>query len=135
MELKQALAQNLKSIRKTRKESLMDFSREIGISKSTLQNIERGKGTTLDTVECISRNLGIGTDVLLSCNLARGQLGIIVQLLQETNWFADLSTEDQSEYIAHLDQMTKLLAKIKHTKEKKHDSRKTADDPGRDAQL
>ncbi len=135
MELKQALAQNLKSIRRTRKESLMDFSKEIGISKSTLQNIERGKGTTLDTVECISQNLGIGADVLLSCNLARGQLGIIVQLLQEMNWFVDLSTEDQSEYIAHLDQMTKLLAKIKRTKEKKHDSRKTADDAGRNAQL
>ena len=59
-------AKNLESIRKSRKKSLTEFAREIGIPKSTLQSILKDGNTTLDTASRVADSLHISLDNLIS---------------------------------------------------------------------
>ena len=60
MELRQNFSQNIHALRLARQSTLEEFSYEIGIGKTTLQEIENGKSnSTLDTIETIACKLQI----------------------------------------------------------------------------
>ena len=65
----QNLSNNLRSLRAAQGYSLIRYARMLNISKSTLQEIERGHSPHLDTVECIAESLHIPVCLLLSDSL------------------------------------------------------------------
>lgn len=66
MDLKQNLSSQLAALRRAKGQSLDQASEAIGISRSTLQDIEKARGSTrLDTVEEIARGYRIDPLLLL----------------------------------------------------------------------
>ena len=66
MEERYYLMKNLRRIRGFLQLSQVEFSKEVGISKSTLQEIEKGNGATLDTLMCIADYMNISVADLLT---------------------------------------------------------------------
>lgn len=108
MELKKNLSYNLKTLRKLRSKSLVEFSDEIGIAKSTLQNMESGKNTTLDTVDFISEHLNISPIVLLSGE-EPDDCKKLEQILATADWYRTSSREKQIRIRALLNELMELL--------------------------
>ena len=115
MESTHNLSKNLKAYRLFEKKSQVAFAKEIGVSKSTLQEIEQGKSPNLDTVYCISEHLGIPVAILLSDALPHVQMEITLYLLQSLKWFNQASTQLQTEVISFLTQASQLLTQIKNS--------------------
>ena len=95
------------------KRTQLEFAQELGISKSTLQDIEHGKSPTLDTVQCISQHLGIPLSVLLSNAVPPTQLEVITQLIQGFDWFARCPKTAQEELLNSILQISRSLSVIK----------------------
>lgn len=108
MELKKNLSYNLKTLRKLRSKSLVEFSDEIGIAKSTLQNMESGKNTTLDTVDFISEHLNISPIVLLSGE-EPDDCKKLEQILATADWYRTSSREKQIRIRVLLNELMELL--------------------------
>lgn len=113
MESATNLSKNLKTFRNLRHMSQLDFANELGISKSTLHEIEHGKRPTLDTVCCISEHLGVPVSVLLSDAFPPTQMGILVYLIQGIDWFSKSPPEEQEALLSGLQQLSLSLAKMK----------------------
>lgn len=111
MGLKQNLSENLKALRASRGLSLADFAEVIGIAKSTLQDIESGKSSTLDTVDHIARNLKIPASTLLSDAASPEQLSITIQIVQRLDWFSSLSPDERKEIIRLIERMAEIMAR------------------------
>ena len=110
MELKQNLSNNLKVLRATRKASLAEFAEEIGIGKTTLQDIENCRSSsTLDTVDHIAANLKIPSVVLLSSSNNPETFQNSILLLKSIEKFCTLSNERQIEMVRLFDRMVQLL--------------------------
>lgn len=117
MESRHNLSKNLKAFRTVRKLSQVEFAQEIGISKSTLQDIEHGKSPTLDTVQCISQHLGIPLSVLLSDAIPPTQLEVVTQLIQGFDWFTQCSAETQKELLYSILELSRSLSVIKEERD------------------
>lgn len=104
------LPEILKAIRISRHQSLARFSKEVGISKSTLQQIEHGNGTSLDTLVCIARHLDIPVAALLSRDVPPQQWGIFLQILSGLERFASLPQEQQVKLSKNIVEITQILA-------------------------
>lgn len=117
MESRQNLSKNLKAYRTLRKQTQLEFAQEIGISKSTLQDIEHGKSPTLDTVQCISQHLGIPLSILLSDTVPPTQLEIITRMIQGYDWFAQCSKEAQEELLHSILEVSRSLSVIKEERD------------------
>lgn len=111
MDAAQNLSNNISALRNIRSLTITDFAKEIGISKSTLQEIEKGHSPNLNTVECIARSLGIPVSVLISDTLPPTEMSALVQLFQHISWYATWSQEDQSALLELLCQISRLFAK------------------------
>lgn len=105
------LARNLTTLRSLRGVSLICFAQELGISKSTLQQIEQGHSPTLDTVECIAERLGIPAAALLSDALSTTQTALLSQVLLGFSWYDRWSPEDQAFFRDLLAQLLHLFSK------------------------
>lgn len=106
------LSDNLKAYRNLRKQTQVQFASEIGISKSALQDIERGKSPNLETLYCISERLQIPVSVLLSDAAPPNQLGVTVQLLQYFDWFVQRTAEEQEALSCAVLQISRSLASL-----------------------
>ncbi len=102
-------AKNLASIQKLREYSLVEFSKEIGVPKSTLQSVLENGHTTLDTAIRISEGLNIPLDTLLSEDFLSKKIDILHGFIKSFNWFSSLSADDQKIVVFHL---TKILEVI-----------------------
>ena len=67
MEKHEIFAKNLEAIRTYRNQSVGEFSKELGIPKSTLQAVRNSGHTTLDTAIRIADGLGLPLDDLTGC--------------------------------------------------------------------
>ena len=103
------LSANLSTIRKLRRMSQVNFARELGISKSTLQEIEQGHGPNLDTLECIAVHLGVPASALISNSSFPVQVGFLAPLLHGMDWFRDWSREDLDRFLDLSTQLLKLM--------------------------
>lgn len=107
------LSDNLCTIRALKQMSLVRFSTELGISKSTLQEIERGHSPSLDTLECIARRLDIPAAALISDSLAPEQTGMLLRLLQGFDWYQSWPQEAQARFYDLFTQLLLLLQECK----------------------
>ena len=114
MDAAQNLSNNLRTIRTLRQMSLVCFASELGISKSTLQEIERGHSPSLDTLECIAQHLEISAAALISDSPSPTQTGILFRLLQGLDWYRCWSAEDQAIFLSLATQLLHLLTKCSH---------------------
>lgn len=105
------LSQNLKLIREQRNISLTEFSKEIGIPKSTLQSILKDGNTTLDTAIRISEGLGIPLDALLRDEYFTDDFRIVQWLLKGIAWYSELSPEGQREALLLINKLLEVLQK------------------------
>ena len=113
MSLENCLAKNLKALRLVRRMSQVEFAQEIGISKSTLQEIESGKSPNLDTLTCIAARLNIPLSVLISGTAPSDQMGLLVELIRTFDWFAQLSPALQEELLETTLQISRALSILK----------------------
>ena len=113
METENHLPNNLKTLRLLRRKTQTEFAREIGISKSTLQEIEHGKSPNLDTLSCIAAHLDIPLSVLISGAAPPTQLGILVQLVRGFDWFSRLSPPEQEDLLEATLQISRALSILK----------------------
>lgn len=111
------MSKNVKAYRTLRKQTQIEFAQEIGISKSTLQDIEHGKSPTLDTVQCISQHLGIPLSILLSDTIPPTQLEVITRMIQGFDWFARCSKETQEEVLNSILEVSHTLSVIKEERD------------------
>lgn len=99
MESSHNLLNDLKSYRILQKMTQLEFAQAVGISKSTLQEIEYGKRPNLDPVQCISQHLGVPLPVLLSGSVPPTQSEVITQLSRDFDRFARCSEAAQVELL------------------------------------
>ena len=111
------MSKNVKAYRTLRKQTQIEFAQEIGISKSTLQDIEHGKSPTLDTVQCISQHLGIPLSILLSDTIPPTQLEVITRMIQGFDWFARCSKETQEDILNSILEVSHTLSVIKEERD------------------
>lgn len=96
MTLQQNLSNTMRAIRFARKQSITEFSEEIGVSRSEVQEILRGSSNPrLDTIQCIADNLHIDPIVLISSSITPNQLEVTLMLLKSFDFFHKLSSEEQ----------------------------------------
>lgn len=103
------LSKNLHAIRSLRRLSQVEFSKELGISKSTLQEIEAGSSPNLDTVDCIAQHLGLPACALVSDVLPPGQISILIQIFQRVSWYSEWSRPDQLRFLRLVIRLARLM--------------------------
>lgn len=100
MGLQESFPINLQILRKSQKKSLVEFSQDLCISRSMLQEYLNGEGNpTLRTVDVIADKLGISPTVLVSDVFIPTQLEVIMFLLETLDKFTRL-TDKQKLYFA-----------------------------------
>ena len=105
------LAANLILLRSLQNKSLVAFAGELGIAKSTLQEIERGHSPNLDTAEQIARSLDLPLPLLLAGSLPPSQSDLLPALLREVGWFSRWPEEEQREFLRLLLPLLDLYAR------------------------
>ena len=104
MEYGQNIAAALRAIRGLRSQA--EFAEEIGISKSTVQAIERGcENVRLDTLELICKKLDISPAALLDNRVDQIDPGVLACVLQKITRFDTLSPTSQCIVLQHLESL------------------------------
>lgn len=111
VEAAQILSKNIIAFRTVRSQSQVDFSKEVGIAKSTLQGIEKGHSPNLDTIELIAKGLGVPVTVLLSDSLPSNELAIVAHLIQACAQYHRWSREDRQSMLCAACEIARLLDK------------------------
>lgn len=103
------LSDNLKAYQKIREKTLSEFSREIGIAKSTLQSVMVDGNTTVDTLIRIANGLDITLDDLVFGEMQTEQIDKVKNLLTEMQWYTQLAEEQQERLRYHLLEIVRLM--------------------------
>lgn len=111
MEKHEIFARNLEAIRKINGQSLAEFAREIGISKSTLQSVRISGHTTLDTAVRISDGLNLPLDSLTGDEDLIRKIDIVEYLLRAISWFQVLSIGEREEVIRCFQRILEVIQK------------------------
>lgn len=111
MEKHEIFARNLETIRCYRNQSVGEFSKEIGVPKSTLQSVRNSGHTTLDTAIRIADGLGLPLDNLISDSRLAEKVELARHLLQSIECLRGLSRSDQEEVIRHFQRILEVICK------------------------
>lgn len=103
------LSDNLRAYQNKRKNTLSEFSKELGIAKSTLQSVMMDGNTTVDTLIRIASALKVTLDELVFGNAGPKETDRVQCLLNEMKWYIDMPTEKQEKFRSHLNEMLNLL--------------------------
>lgn len=105
------LSENLKAYQMARSKSLLEFSEELGIPKSTIQSIISDGNTTLDTLIRLANALDVSLDELVFGNfpIRQKQLHDLQYFLHEVGCFTKLPPEKQEMFCYHLGELLRLL--------------------------
>lgn len=96
---------NLKYLRKLRGATLTQFSQEVGVSRSTLQTLEKGSSPNLSTLEVIAQNL----DLPVSALLGEPEELLCLRLIQQFHWLTGWPQNDLAQLCSLLQQAGALL--------------------------
>ncbi len=97
MEKKNQLASTLRTIQKESGKSQVEFSKELGIPRSTIQSMLSDGNATLDTLIRISNATQLSLDELVFGESASKSIDQLTSLLQKFDFYARLSPDKQSE--------------------------------------
>ncbi len=110
VELQQNLSNYMKAVRLSRKKSITEFSEELGISRSELQNILKGTcNPRLDTISYIADKLNAHPSTLLLPPFSEPQQEFALSLLKTLDIFSDIPPEKQREAAELLCRLIMLL--------------------------
>lgn len=111
MEYGKNIAAAMRTIRGLRSQA--DFAEQIGISKSTVQAIERGNDNVrLDTLELICKKLGVPPTALLDNRIREVDPGMLACMLQKVTRFDALPPADQCIVLGELEELLILATRI-----------------------
>ena len=93
--------------------SQAEFAKEVGITKSTLQAIEKQKSfARLDTLELICHGLDLPVSVLLSNDQESSHFYALMRTVKKLDWFASLPAKSQTSLILWFKQTLGLLTEL-----------------------
>ena len=96
MSLQKNFSATLRAIKESQGKSFAEFSEELSISRSMLQEYLNGVGNpTLGTVDALAEKLEVNPTVLVSSTFSSSQLDIILLLLNSIRELAKLSDEQK----------------------------------------
>ena len=95
MDKHQNVASNLNMIRKAMGMSMSEFSKELGVPKSTIQSILEGGQMTLYTALLISERLKVPIDILTGTSLTTEKLEFLAGFMASFEWFSSLNEDGQ----------------------------------------
>jgi len=105
------LSKNLRAIRGFKTQ--VAFSGELGITKSTLQSLEKGTTSArLDTLELISSRLGIPVSVLLTDELTPVEHSVLLHILRGMEWYTALSPNEQNSLLEWLQETLSVFSNL-----------------------
>ena len=107
------LSDNLKTYQRVRGKTLSEFSREIGIAKSTLQSVMVDGNTTVDTLIRIANALGVTLGELVFGNIQRVEIDAVRKVLSEVEWYVQIPGDKQEKMVYHLSELMKLIEEAK----------------------
>ncbi len=102
---------NLEMIRKINYASIAEFSKELDVPKSTLQDILKDGNTSLHTALHIARQLNVPLSTLTGEVIPGENLTALSALLRSFGWFNSLSGEDQKVVADHIRAIMEILQK------------------------
>lgn len=112
MGLKRNLAYNIKLMRSMKNASLEEFADEIGISRTTLFSIEKGRGNiTIDTIEQIADNLEVCSLSLLSKATGASKPNNAEIYLKGIKALSCMAETDRIEALLLINRLAELMSK------------------------
>lgn len=104
-------AKSLEAIRKVNNANLTEFSEELDIPKSTLQDILKDGNTSLHTALHIADRLNVPLSTLTSDAIPAENLDVLAAFLKCFDWFSRLPREEQDAAVTHIRALMELLRK------------------------
>lgn len=104
-------AKNLEAIRKINNANLTEFSEELDIPKSTLQDILKDRNTSLHTALHIAGHLNIPLSTLTGEMVPVDNPDVLTILLRYFSWFDRLSKEEQKTVADHFRSIMEVVQK------------------------
>lgn len=109
MGLNENIAATIRAVMKQKNKSLVEFSEEVGISKTALYDYIRGRGNpSVATLEHIAENLGVSPASLMTGLLDMDQREITLLLLDTVKGVAELPEENRIRFAELFLEMIKL---------------------------
>ncbi|MDD3193711.1 MAG: helix-turn-helix transcriptional regulator [Oscillospiraceae bacterium] len=109
MDIQRNMAAVIRALKEESGKSLNEFSAELEISRSTLQEYLSGGGNpNAATIEHLARKLGVDTSVLVSGAFSQGQLDILLKLLGTLQLLSELTPERRRRFAELLLEMVLL---------------------------
>ena len=104
------LSVNLRNLRTAKGLSINRFAHLVGVSRSTLYEIEQGHAPNLETVDCIARHLNLPPALLISDSFTLTQSEQFVPFLQTLDWYQSWSQPDREEFVGLLTPLLLFLS-------------------------
>ena len=99
MEIQRNMAQVIRTLKEASGKSLAEFSEELEVSRSALQEYLSGNGNPgIVTIEHLANKLGVDTSFLLSGAFSQDQIGILLRLLDMLKLLSGLSCEQRTHF-------------------------------------
>ncbi|MFQ8602964.1 MAG: helix-turn-helix domain-containing protein [Anaerovoracaceae bacterium] len=96
--MQQNLSNFMNAVRMSRRKSIAEFSKEIGISKSEMQLILKGTcNIRIDTLKYIAQKLEVDPAILLLSDYSKSQYEFAILLLQTIDKFSKLPDNKREE--------------------------------------
>lgn len=109
MEIQRNMANVIRALKEASGKSLSEFSEELEVSRSTLQEYLAGKGNpSIATIEHLSEKLGVDASFLISGIFSEDQIGILLKLLDMLKLLYGLSAEQRVRFVQLLLEMVSL---------------------------
>lgn len=95
---------------KNSKKTLASFSDELGISRTTLQDILNGNSNPrVDTIEMVAEGLGVNPLSLLSTTYSEEDISLLLPLLRLGNIASSLSDDEKEDLASHCHAIIRIL--------------------------
>ena len=110
MTLQDNFSNSVKIAYKNSNKTLAEFSNEIGISRTTLQDILKGNSSSrIDTVEVVADGLNTDPLALLSNPYGENELAFLLSLFQLSDAASALADDEKEELAAHCHAIISIL--------------------------
>lgn len=109
MQIQQNMATVIRVMKEARGESLAEFSAELEISRSSLQEYLSGQGNpNLSTVEHLADKLGVDPLFLLTGALPGNELNALVRLLNQLSFLSERDADSRIQFAQKLLELVHL---------------------------